>query len=63
MKRVFIARLYYNSKKVGGLSDLELLDLIVIAIFGGGRYYPFAAWAGNNDYHRTSVGMEEIKRG
>ena len=34
-KKSFIARLYYNSKKVGGLSNLELLDLIVIAIFGG----------------------------
>ena len=31
----FVARLYFQMSKVGGLSDLELSDLIVISIFGG----------------------------
>jgi cytochrome P450 len=34
-KTSFVARLYFQMNKVGGLSDLELSDLIVISIFGG----------------------------
>ncbi len=34
-KTSFIARLYLRAKEFGGLTDLELSDLIVISIFGG----------------------------